>query len=103
MQTRVEEWLCPVIGPLYFHCPNTVINSQANLLPAGSSLSSIPFMSGEKKIMWGFPFVCLMKPNFLGDSSILTLSHFSETDKERGPTKEYSGKEVYSLIVLVYI
>lgn len=60
-------------------------------------------MSGKERYMWGFPFVCLVKPNFLGDSSILTLSHFSETDKERGPTKEYSGKEVYSLIVPVYI
>jgi hypothetical protein len=56
-----------------------------------------------KEDMWGFPFAHLAKPSSLGDSSILPLSHLSETEKERGPTKEYSGKEIYSLIVAVYI
>lgn len=27
MQMRAEEWLCPVIGPLYYNGPNTTINS----------------------------------------------------------------------------
>lgn len=53
--------------------------------------------------MWGFPLAHLVKPSSLGDSNILPLSHLSETGKERGPTKEYSGKKVYSLIVPVYI
>lgn len=53
--------------------------------------------------MWGFPLAHLIKLSFVGDSYILPLSHLGDAGKERGPTKEYSGKKVYSLIVPVYI
>ena len=53
--------------------------------------------------MWGFPLALLIELSSVGDSSTLPLSHLGDTRKERGPTKEYSGKKVYFLIVPVYI
>ena len=53
--------------------------------------------------MWGFSLALLIRLSSVGDSYILPLSHLGDTTKERGPTKEYSGKKVYSLIVPVYI
>ena len=53
--------------------------------------------------MWGFPLALLIRLSSVRDSYIVPLSHLGDTRKERGPTKEYSGKKVYSLIVPVYI
>jgi hypothetical protein len=70
---RAKEWLCPDIGPLYFCCPNIIIKLppklQAYFLLEVVCVLLL-FMSGKERFMWGFPFVCLVKPNFLGDSSI---------------------------------
>lgn len=53
--------------------------------------------------MWVSAHLHLVKPCSLGDGHFLPLSHLGETGKERGPTWEYSGQKVYSLIVPVYI
>lgn len=64
---------------------------------------ALTFLSGKEYCMWGFPLLHLVKPSSLGDSNMVPLFHLGATGKERGPTKEYSGKKVYSLMVLVYI
>lgn len=90
MQMRAKEWLCPVIGPLYFHCPNAIINSppkSTGLPPVGSHVYYALLYVWKRKIYVGLSICMFGETKFLGETVAFDFVSFQCDRQGKRPNK----------------